>query len=84
MSGIITSAHEGLISEGYELVTDTFGSVHETSAFKHTDLSSLSGKEFTKEDAMDFIYSPSKINANYSEMGGVLGIFDVLFFMPDG
>lgn len=66
------------INEGYELITDTFESV-DSFDFKHTDLSSYSEADMTKNEALDIITSKIK-----KSDGAVIGVLEGVFFMPDG
>lgn len=75
-----------LEEDGFKYISDTFESLDgdgESNFLTHTDLSSLSSKNFTKENALDFLYSPEQVNRKYSSEE-VLGIFEGIFFMPDG
>lgn len=81
-SNLYSATIEELIKEGFKEHRGVFAPVDEHS-FTHTDLSDLSTIQYTKEDALDFIYSPEKMNQRYSS-NEVLGILEGIFFMPDG
>lgn len=67
-----------------QLITDIHCVLNEdSSAVSFSDFSSLKRVSFTKEDALDFAMSPSKISKKYSD-DAVLGVFEGVFFMPNG